>query len=212
MSEGPVPGEPSGPVVAVCDANLFYSVVMTDLLLSLGSAGLFVPRWTERIHEEWVGNLLSDKPDLDPEKVVRRRGQMDAAIEDSLIEGYEHLIPGLSLPDGDDRHVLAAAIQGGAGVILTYNLRDFPPAALAGYGVAARHPDDFLSGLFGTRPAEVIDALEEMRSRKTRPALSRAELLSKLSRQRLPTFVGVLRASGYAGEETSPCGGEGTNG
>jgi len=35
---------------------------------------------------------------------------MDKATRDSLVTGYEALIDTLSLPDPDDRHVLAAAI------------------------------------------------------------------------------------------------------
>jgi predicted nucleic acid-binding protein len=40
------------------------------------------------------------------------------------VAGYEDLIEAIELPDTDDRHVLAAAIVGGADVIVTYNLKD----------------------------------------------------------------------------------------
>jgi len=36
---------------------------------------------------------------------------MDKYAEDALVVGYEDLIPGLQLPDPNDRHVLAAAIR-----------------------------------------------------------------------------------------------------
>jgi hypothetical protein len=36
---------------------------------------------------------------------------MDAAIPDVTVTGHEHLIDQLTLPDPDDRHVLAAAIH-----------------------------------------------------------------------------------------------------
>ena len=39
---------------------------------------------------------------------------MIEAIENSLVEGYQQLIPSLTLPDADDRHVLAAAIKANA--------------------------------------------------------------------------------------------------
>jgi hypothetical protein len=35
---------------------------------------------------------------------------MNTNIQDSLVNGFEYLIPTLELPDLDDRHVLAAAI------------------------------------------------------------------------------------------------------
>ena len=51
---------------------------------------------------------------------------MDRHFPDALVVGFEPLIDGLTLPDADDRHVLAAAIRGQADVIITQNLKDFP--------------------------------------------------------------------------------------
>jgi hypothetical protein len=48
--------------IIVCDANAFYSIVTTDLILSLGVAELFRPRWTNQIHDEWMRNLLANRP------------------------------------------------------------------------------------------------------------------------------------------------------
>ena len=55
---------------------------------------------------------------------------MDRHVPDCLVTGYEPIIPTLTLPDPDDRHVLAAAIRCGAGSIVTFNLGDFPASAL----------------------------------------------------------------------------------
>lgn len=184
---------PDCPLV-VCDANVLYSIVMTDLLLSLGVAELLRPRWTAQIHEEWMRNLLADRPELDPAKIERRRDLMDAALDDCLITGYEALIPTLQLPDADDRHVLAAAIHAQADVILTSNLRDFPATALAPYGLVGQSPDAFLTRLVEQHPAEVQAVVKEMQSRKTRPLISLAEMLQKLAQQNLPQFVARLRA------------------
>jgi transposase InsO family protein len=65
---------------------------------------------------------------------------MREAFDDSLITGWEDLEGGLSLPDKDDRHVIAAAIKGGAQTIITANLADFPAAALGPLGLEAVHP------------------------------------------------------------------------
>ena len=63
------------------------------------------------------------------------------------------LVARLSLPDPDDRHVLAAAIAGGAEVLMTLNRADFPTRTLARHGVLLREPDGFLVELL----AEGID-------------------------------------------------------
>jgi hypothetical protein len=183
--------------LVVCDANVFYSIVTTDLILSLGVAELFRPRWTQQIHQEWMRNLLTNRPDLDPARIARRRQQMDAAIDDCLIEGYEYLMPELHLPDNNDCHVLAAAIHAQAQVILTYNHRHFPPQVLAPHGLTAQHPDEFLTAVAARSSEEVCDTIEEMRARKTRPSLSQVEILRILENQKLPQFVAALRAVGY---------------
>lgn len=70
---------------------------------------------------------------------------MDRNVRDCLVEGYEYLIPGLSLPDEEDGHVLAAAIRSRSSVIVTFNLKDFPAAMLDEYKVEAQHPDEFIA-------------------------------------------------------------------
>ena len=70
---------------------------------------------------------------------------MDTKVRDRLVEGYEYLIPGLALPDEEDRHAPAAAIRSRSSVIVTFNLKDFPAAMLDEYKVEAQHPDEFIA-------------------------------------------------------------------
>ena len=115
--------------VAVYDACVLYPAPLRDLLLRLALTDLFRARWTERIHEEWMRSVQRDRPDLTPEQLQRTRELMDLSVPGCLVTGYEGLIENLNLPDPDDRHVLAAAIRCQAGVIVTYNLKDYPQAA-----------------------------------------------------------------------------------
>jgi predicted nucleic acid-binding protein len=140
------------PVTAVYDANILYPAPLRDLFIRVAQAGLVRARWTETIHEEWIRNVLKDNPRLSAERLARTRTLMNEAVRDCLVTGYEDLIQSLSLPDPDDRHVLAAAIRAGAGVIVTYNLTDFPAETLARFDIEAQHPDDFLVGLLDLAP------------------------------------------------------------
>jgi len=134
----------SATYTAVLDACVLYSAPLRDVLLSLASAGLFHARWTPDIQDEWTRNLLVKRPDLNLVQLQFTQERMIAAIPDCMVTHYQPLIAGLSLPDPDDRHVLAAAIAGHADAIVTVNLKDFPPAILATYSLEAQHPDDFV--------------------------------------------------------------------
>src|SRR5262249_39336786 len=64
----------------------------------------------------------------------------------------------LTLPDGDDRHVLAAAITARASVIVTFNVRDFPADVLQLHGIQATHPDEFILDVESLDSLAVIKA------------------------------------------------------
>lgn len=109
------------PFTAVYDACVLYPAPLRDFLMWLGLSGRFRARWSAHIHDEWQRNLLKNRPDLTKEQLRRTASLMDTAIPDGLVHGYEELINGLTLPDPDDRHVLAAAIRCNASVIVTFN-------------------------------------------------------------------------------------------
>jgi predicted nucleic acid-binding protein len=179
-------------LTVVYDACVLYPAPLRDLLVRLALTGLFRARWSDRIHDEWVRNLLANRPDLTPARLQRTRDLMDHHVRDSLVSGYEPLIDSLTLPDPDDRHVLAAALQAGAGVIVTYNLRDFPIDCLGPRNVAARHPDDFVFDLLDASPVPVCDAVRRQREdRRERPSID--QLLATFAQQRLPRTVERLR-------------------
>jgi hypothetical protein len=103
------------------------------------------------------------------------------------------LIPILSLPDENDRHVLAAAIRGEAQVIVTMNLKDFPDEVLQQYEMEAQHPDEFILQLIELTPDIVMDAAETHRQSLKNPPKSIEEFLASLEAQGLPKSVAVLR-------------------
>lgn len=177
---------------ALFDACVLYPAPIRDLLLQLALTDLFRARWTDRIHEEWTRSVLADRPELDSMQIARARQLMNAAVPDCLVSGYEGLIDGLSLPDPDDRHVLAAAIRCQAGVIVTYNLKDFPAAALAEYALDVQHPDEFVVNLLDLAPGAVLGAVRDIRQRLKRPPRSVREYLDILLRHQLAGTVAQL--------------------
>lgn len=180
----------------IYDACVLYPAPLRDLLLELATAELFQARWTDKIHEEWIESLLADRPDLERGRLYRTRDLMNKAVMDSLVTGHEHLIAAITLPDPDDRHVVAAAIQAKADAIVTFNLTDFPANALAAYNLEAIHPDDFIKYQLGLNPASVLAAARACRKRLQNPPITVDAYLEKLRAQSLPKSVDDLY--GYA--------------
>jgi predicted nucleic acid-binding protein len=178
--------------VALFDACVLYPAQLRDLLLRVALSDAFKARWTDRIHDEWVGSLLRDRPDIPTERLGRTRELMNSAVPDCLVTDYESFIEQLTLPDPDDRHVLAAAIRCQAGVIVTLNMRDFPDEVVARYGISVQHPDEFLAHLFDLKPAVVCTAVREMRASLANPPKTVRELLEDLLKAGLPETVSLL--------------------
>jgi len=178
---------------AFFDANVLYPAELRNLLMHLALTGIFRAAWSKDVHEEWIGSLLKNRPDLTRSQLERTRTLMDEATIDSVITGYEHLISTLTLPDKDDRHVLAAAIQGKARVIVTLNLKDFPDEALHRYGIRAQHPDDFILDLIEFSPGKVAEAVENHRTSLKNPVKTVDQYLSALEAQGLRHSVAAMR-------------------
>ncbi|MGV2437935.1 MAG UNVERIFIED_CONTAM: PIN domain-containing protein [Anaerolineae bacterium] len=154
---------------ALLDANILYSAPLRDIFMELALNELFRVRWTDRIQEEWINALLRDRPTLNRERYERTRDMMNQAIMEANITNYESLIPNISLPDLDDRHVLASAIVGGCDVIITHNLSDFPQSVVQGYGLDVQSPDDFLLPYLLNQPELFCGSLQTIRTRLKNP-------------------------------------------
>lgn len=178
--------------VAVLDACVLYPASVRDLLLRLALTDLFRARWTDRIHDEWISAVLKQRQDLTKAQLERTRQLMNQAVPDCLVTTYESLIDGVVLPDPNDRHVLAAAIRCQAGFIVTYNLKHFPEEALAPYGIAAQHPDGFVSHLFDLDPGAACAAVRDQRESLKNPPMSVDDLLNEFLSRELAETVAQL--------------------
>ncbi|MBI5532601.1 MAG: PIN domain-containing protein [Deltaproteobacteria bacterium] len=177
----------------IYDACVLYPAALRDFLLRVARTGIVRARWSEKILDECFKAILRERPDLNPESLERTRRLMREAIPDCIVSGHENLIDSLTLPDPDDRHVLAAAIRSGAQTIVTFNLKDFPANALDPFGIEARHPDDFMVDQIGLAPGLVVGALLEQVAALRNPPMSRELVLDRLRDQGLIQTVAKLR-------------------
>lgn len=177
----------------VYDACVLYPAPLRDLLMHLALSDLYRARWSDMIHAEWMRRVLASRPDLTAEQLERTRRLMNAHVRDCLVTGFEYLIPSIDLPDPEDRHVVAAAIHSGASLIVTFNLKDFPPEALRPYNLAAQHPDDFIVDLLDLHPAGVLEAAAHHRRSLKNPPKTAEEYLDTLLAQGLTQSVAGMR-------------------
>lgn len=178
---------------ALFDACVLYSAPLRDLLLRLAGTDLFRARWTTDIHGEWSRNLLANRTDLDKVKLDHTIELINKSVPDCLVTEYKPIEVGLNLPDPKDKHVLAAAIRCNAGVIVTYNLKDFPAKELDKYGVEAQHPDEFILHLYSLDPHAVCAAVKRQRMSLKNPPVAIEELLNTFLRAELAGTVAELQ-------------------
>lgn len=161
--------------------------------MSLADEGIYGARWTAQIHDEWIRNLSAKRPDLEKHKLLHTASLMNQVVEDALVENYEYLIPTLTLPDPDDRHVLAAAIVGHADAIVTFNLKDFPEKSLARHSIEVLHPDDFLVAQYDLDQIRMLRVIKGCRTKLRKPPKSAEDYVATLEQQGLPQTCRLLR-------------------
>lgn len=181
-----------GYITAVLDANVLYAAAIRDFFMWIAADDVFAARWTERIQEEWMRNLLTKRPELERACLQRTQDLMNENVDECPVTGYEQHLDVVNLPDPNDHHVLAAAIECDAGYIVTFNLKDFPGTATQAYGIQAIEPDDFCELLMKDQPQAVIQAAEQHRQSLSRPAKTPDEYLSTLEQQGLKRTAHVL--------------------
>ncbi|MBO3460268.1 PIN domain-containing protein [Aetokthonos hydrillicola] len=180
--------------IALLDGCVLYPAPLRDFFMRLATTGSYQLRWSAMIHDEWIRNVRVNRPDLSLTHLERTRALMDLHVEDALVEGYETIIPTLSLPDADDRHVLAAAIVGQCDTIITFNLKDFPQEKLAPYRIEAVHPDVFVMRCIEVSVDTVYRTVLRQQQALTNPTKTLEEVFSVLEQNGLRDTVRMLRA------------------
>jgi len=141
-------------VRVLIDACVLYPTVMREVVLGCAAQGLFEPKWSDRLLEEWARAARK----IGPEGETIARGevaQVSAAFPNAVIPKHDGLEARLWLPDADDIHVIASAVAGSCDAIMTVNAKDFPRNILAEEDLIRVDPDWFVVGLMDEAPDQV---------------------------------------------------------
>ncbi|MBB4969424.1 PIN domain-containing protein [Saccharothrix violaceirubra] len=156
---------------------MLFKPYLRDTILSIAEQGLYRPLWSTDVMEELDRNLR--KRGATAQQVHHLREQMGSTFPEAEVTGYADLIDVMT-NDPKDRHVLAAAIRGGAEVLVTENLKDFPASSVQPYDIEIVHQDGFLLDQLDLSPHTVHRALRTQVSRYRRPPGCVGELLDIL--------------------------------
>ncbi len=173
------------------DACVLYPTVLREVVIGVAATGYFTPLWSARILEEWARAAAR----IGQEEIARGEiAALRAAWPGAEVEVSEATMARLWLPDPDDVHVLAAAVDGGADTLLTLNLKDFPARVLSAESVLRRDPDGFLLEALSERPEAVRDVVACVLA-KARAVGIEGEIRPLLKRARLPRFAKAVAES-----------------
>lgn len=163
----------------VLDTNDLVGALTRNMLLSLAEDGLFRARWSQTtLHQEFERTFAKLYGDGD--MAARQRANIGRAFPEGLVVEDPGLMASLTLPDPDDRHVLAAAIHTKAALIVTQNLKDFPPDSLTPHEIEAISTDDFLADCIDLAGIEAIAAFRRMRERFRNPQIDAEALILRI--------------------------------
>jgi hypothetical protein len=183
---------------ALVDACTLTNSLKRNLLLTLAEAGFFRLRWSSQILDETeiaIEKILREKGRADAaERAKRARAAMETAFEDAMVSDFDRFMSAADgLPDPNDAHVVAAAIMTRASMIVTENLKHFPPANLATLNMEAKSADEFIADTIALDEGRAVAAIRQMRERFNKPAITAETLLLKMEAEGMQEAVDLLR-------------------
>ncbi len=190
-------------LAALLDTCVLWPSLQRDFLLSLAVEGMYRPLWSSAILEELRFHERAKlvTRGLDPEEAQRRADflieTMSKEFDDAEVEGWEALEGSYGLPDPDDEHVVAAAVLGSAGAIVTLNTTDFPRERVPRH-IDVIAPSRFAANTLELDPRRGLEAVTAIVSRSGRkgPVLTDEEVLDRLvERYAMQEVVAILRAA-----------------
>lgn len=169
--------------LVLLDSCVLFGSRLTDVLLYAANNEMYKPLWSDRILAAVEREVPKQRENVSAEQIARRIARMREVFPEALVTGYEHLTAELRTHP-EDRHVLAAAVQGGADVLVTNNVRHFPLPEMERHDIARMTADEFLLDLLGNDARTTLRSVEQAFRARRKPPES------------LPAYVKGLEESG----------------
>lgn len=171
---------------AVLDTCVLYPSLQRDVLLSWAAECLYRPLWSSAIlaelehHEARRLEKQGRAPDEAAERARWLVAEMTRVFDDACVSGWEPLDGSYGLPDPDDEHLVAAAVVGGAGAIVSDNLRDLPAGKIPA-GIQVITGAQFAADTVSLAPEVALRGVQEIAARYTNPPRRVDDLLEHLA-------------------------------
>lgn len=189
------------------DACVLFPTILREILTDVAAAGAYTPLWSERILQEW--RHASAKLGRDQQEIAGAEAALlQSRFPNAMVAVGRESELGVQLPDAGDLHVLKAALDGRADVIVTLNLRDFPARTLRQLGLSALHPDEFLTDLARRDPDIVGGAVQKAMARAHAAGGTGLSQRDMLARARLPRLNKFLSKRAGEGSGSGVTGGQ----
>lgn len=186
---------------ALLDTSVLWPSLQRDFLLSLAVEGLYRPLWSSAILAELEfheARKLVNRGEQSSQASTRAQRLVTAiatAFDDALVENWESLDGSFALPDPDDEHVVAAALVGGAEVIVTANLKDFPSQRIP-EPIKIVSAAEFAANTVAVSPDIALRALQAISKRFYTPPQTVDQILDLLiTRYGMDEAVGLIRST-----------------
>jgi hypothetical protein len=172
-------------LAAVLDTCTLWPSLQRDVLLSWAAEGLYRPLWSSAILDELTVHEQArlrarGRSAQEAERLADQLARaMTRAFDDACVSGWEPLDGTYGLPDPDDEHLVAAAVVGGAEVVVSDNTRHLPAASMP-HGIRVASAAQFAADTASVAPEVALIAVRKIAARYTRPVRTVGELLAHL--------------------------------
>ena len=188
------PDNRKAPMRVFLDACVLFPTVLREMLIGLEA--LYQPLWSQKVLDEWrysvAARLGPEAGRIAQAEIALLTARFPAAMQPQGDAGARlAALEAVGLPDEDDRHVIEAALRGGADLIVTENRRDFPRRRLEDLGLRVLSPDEFIAALMQDDRAAVLAVARAVHARAV-AAGGDIGLRALFKRARLPRLARAL--------------------